>query len=257
MNLIKCMVVDDEQPSIDLLCNFISKRTDLSLANTTTDPIKALDMVNQYDDVKLLFVDLHMEGMHGIDLIRKLGNKVQVICCTAHNHYGPQLSELDVAFYLEKPFSQKLFDLAVDRVLKREAYHKWQEDGVPVMNLAEEFVLCKPGKLNWIQLKLIDIECLEAKEKFTEITYTDGVEIVDYSLRTLEEMLPNAYFMRVHKSFIVPLKRIGSYSVGDGIRLRGSSYPTGVPVGRVYREQVQQFIEKREINRVKYGRTTT
>lgn len=256
MNRIKCMVVDDEQPSIDLLCNFISRRSDLALANTTTDPIKAIDMVDQYE-VKLLFADLHMEGMHGVELIRQLKDKVQVICCTAYNHYGPQLSELDIAFYLEKPISQKMFDLAVDRVLKREAYQQWQEGLVPPLNLAEEYSLRTPGKKNWIRLKLVDIECLEAKEKLTEITYTDGVDMVEYSLGALEQMLPKAYFMRVHKSFMVPLKRIGSYSVFEGIRLRGSSYADSVPVGRIYREKVQQFIEKRELNRVNDGTTNT
>jgi two-component system, LytTR family, response regulator len=256
MNRIKCMVVDDEQASIDLLCGLISRQSDLALVNTTTDPLKALAMVDQYE-VKLLFADLHMEGMHGIELIRKLSNKVQVICCTAYNHYGPQLSELDVAFYLEKPVSQKMFDLAVDRVLKREAFQQWQEGFVPALNLADECSLRTPGKKNWIRLKLVDIECLEAKEKLTEITYTDGVELVDYSLGELEQLLPKAYFMRVHKSYMVPLKRIGSYSVFKGIRLRGSSFSTSVPVGRVYRESVQQFIERRELNRINDGRTNT
>ncbi|WP_028298207.1 LytR/AlgR family response regulator transcription factor [Olivibacter sitiensis] len=249
---LKCLVVDDEQRPIDLLCHYISQRAELSLVNTTTDPRKVPAMVEEYG-VTLLFADLQMAGLHGIDLIRLLDSKVQVICCTAYDHYGPQLYELEVAYYLQKPIAQQAFDRAVDRALTLRGYRHWREGHFSPLDVNEECSLRLPGKKKWISLKLVDIEYVEAKEKIAQVCYTDGKELVDYPIGQLERLLPAAHFVRVHKSFIVSKNRIKKYNVDSGITLRGTAdKPPVVPVGRTYHHQVQELMAQRELERLKH-----
>ena len=257
MERLKCMAVDDERRQIELLRSLIHNRADLAFVGGITDPQKALDMVARYG-VELLFVELHMESMHGLELIKQLDNRVQVICCTAYNQYGPELSELDVTFYLQKPVTQTRFDQAVDRVLRRKQYRQWndQDEALQVLTLEDNISFKLAGKLGWITLDLVDIEYLEAQDKLVKIVYTDGETVVDYSLMQMEKRLPSKYFMRMHKSYLVALNRIRSYCYKE-IILRCSEENKKLPVGDVYRQKIEQFIKEKELNRIPHGATNT
>src|SRR5690606_37452881 len=113
----KCLLVDDEPLAIEELASFVQAHPELEFIGATTDPLEVEDLINRYRP-DILFADLHMSGMHGIDLIHLLQHQVEIVCCTAHNHYAAETFELDVAFYLLKPLSQKRFDQAIEKVKK-------------------------------------------------------------------------------------------------------------------------------------------
>ncbi len=247
MKILKCLVLDDEQASINSLARLIDSRDDLQLAAGLENPMEALEIIAE-TDIELLFIDLHMDLMHGVEVIKRLQGKIEVVCVSAHNNYGPQLSELDVAYYLEKPISKEKFNRAIDRVWSRIT-------GVSAANsqartrpldLDDTVMVKLPGKINFHQVRLLEIELILVEDNVTKILITEGKIEVTYGIGDLELKLPASHYMRIHKGFIVPLDRIRSYTAKEGIKLRTSNYSAFVPVGRKYKDKLEAFIDNRE-----------
>lgn len=248
MKRLKCFIADDEKSAIEILATYIRKRHDLVLAGYTQDPTKVIEMVRMHH-IELLFIDLHMPILHGIDIIKQLKGKVDIICFSADRAYGQDLFALEVAFYLNKPLNEDLFYMAIQRVWdRRTVKHNVdiQQRIVP-LDLQENLVFqMASGQL--LNLKLMDIECIEAQRDNTLLTHTDGQDELSYGLGNFEKMLPVKNFIRVHHSYIVALKNIKSVDmINDRIFLRSSYRKSPIPIGRTYKSKVREALREKEI----------
>lgn len=246
--VLKVVVLDDERAPILKMQQLIKLRAELLLVKSSTNAERILELI-EVADIQILFVDMEMEAMHGLEVIRRVKGKVHVICCTAYNHFASEIMELGVDHYLLKPISEEKFNQAVDRVLESRGRKKSQEPdrrNVP-LDILETIGLRMPGKNKYFYVSLGDIEYVEAGDRISRVYHTDdgtgqsngGFTDVAFNVTEMEQILPAQHFIRVHRGFIVSINRIRNYSVSDGILLRGSSRKEHIPVGEKYKEHLQ------------------
>lgn len=248
IEILKCVVLDDERAPLLKMQGLISARPELLLIKSSTNPDRILELIERAD-VHILFVDMEMEAMHGLEVIRRIKGKVHVICCTAFNNYASEIMELGVDHYLLKPISEEKFNRAVDRILENRGIKKSQEpDRRNVsLDILETIGLRMPGKNKFFYVSMGDIEYIEAGDRVSRLFHTDdgsgqensGFTDVAFTITELEQLLPAGHFLRVHKGFIVSVNRIKRYTVSDGILLRGSSRKKEIPVGAKYKTALE------------------
>lgn len=254
MQRLKCLIVDDELNSIQALAKLIKKRHDLVLVASTQDAREVVNLIEQHH-IELAFVDIHMPYLHGLELIKQLADRLEVICCSGDKLYGEQLFELGIAFYLTKPVRKELFDLAIERVweVKERSQSKDTTDRISPLDLQEYLIFQMTNGLE-LNLQLIDIECIEAQGDNTRLTHTDGEAELCFGLGKFEKLLPAKHFIRVHRSFIVAFKNIGSIDYANSkILLRHSSYDFPVPIGREYKTLLREALNTKKIVHKRYG----
>ena len=255
MKRIKCVVIDDDQSAIEVLRRMIREIPELIPAGFTTNPDKGLEMIKTLN-VQLAFVDLHMPELSGLDLIRAVGDKVQVICCSGDPNYGPQLSELDVSYYLQKPISKEKFHLAVARALERLNFGEWAGKGyaIPKYDPEEQIPFKEKVSGLLVLIPLCEIDYIQGNDK-TALVFHHAGEVTEVfsTLRDIEILLPSDYFIRVHRSFLLAKGRIWKYDkVASKLILLKSCKPTEqIPIGTNYEAAVREFFAdkiKRRVN---------
>lgn len=236
---LNCIVIDDEFPARELLTDFIKKVPNLELLGRFDSPLKALDEL-QSNAVDLMFIDIQMPEISGIDFIKTLRHKPMVVITSAYQEYALEGYSLDVMDYLLKPFSFDRFMQSVNKAFDRMADHTPSvlPDSVPTESIepAKDYLLVKADyKIHRIKFK--SIVCIEGMREY--VTYfcdTDKVVALE-SLRSLESLLPEKDFLRVHKSYIINIDKITTF-YGNQIKLEGlSKY---IPIGKSYKDVVQK-----------------
>lgn len=248
MNRMKCLIVDDERQAIKTIVSLVNDRHDLVLAASTQDAREVVALVELHR-IELVFVDLHMPHIHGLDLMKQLLGRVQLICCSADLQYGQALFELGVAFYLNKPISVELFNKAVDRAwaLKNSSANDPDSKVIVPMELEDSVVFNRVVGPH-LRMQLIDIECIEAKEDDCLLTYTDGSDLVKLGIGKFESILPAEHFLRVHRSFIVALKNVKNVDFTKRkIWLRNSSQVDEIAIGKTYLPALRKLFGVEEL----------
>jgi|AntRauTorcE11898_2_1112593.scaffolds.fasta_scaffold24133_1 DNA-binding LytR/AlgR family response regulator len=220
----RCLIVDDEPAARDILEIYISDAPELTLAGVCKDALEARKTVKE-KDVELLFLDINMPRLTGIEFIKSLKNPPKVILTTAYSEYALEGYELDVIDYLLKPFSFERFLKAIDKAV----------GAVQPFNSDDSFISIKAdGKLYRIGLDEIlfaesqgDYISVHTKEK--KITYNQ-------TLKDLCSQLPSHLFSRVHRSYVVALSKI-EYLEGNIVAIGTEK----IPVGKAYKDE---FLEK-------------
>jgi DNA-binding LytR/AlgR family response regulator len=227
--MISCLVVDDEQGAVDLLCAFIRKTPFLTLAGATTNPLEALNLL-QAQPVDLLFLDIHMPQLSGLDLMRLLPGRTRVVLTTAYSEFAVQGFELEALDYLLKP-------IAFERFLKAAQKARPAAAPPPVATAPEaaaaDYIFVKTeSKGKMTKVDFADIVYVEGLKNYVSIQTLDDRVVTLLNIKDLEERLPARHFMRVHKSYIVSLDKIRALD-GNQIFLKGMN--TFVPLGDTYR----------------------
>lgn len=244
--MIKCLVVDDEPLALHILEDYISKIPFLQLIKATTNPIEALQLV-QDGSADLVFLDVQMPELTGIQFLKIANGKVKVILTTAYSQYALEGYELDVVDYLLKP-------IAFDRFYKsiQKAQQIIQPLAAPVLPLKEEQ---QPAQQNLLsdfifvktehkiqKLYLNDILFIEGLKDYISIFTTTERIITLQIMKKMEEALPEMHFIRVHKSYIVAINKIDSIE-----RSRIWIKDKIIPVGDTYRDQFFRIIDAKNI----------
>jgi len=214
METYSCIIIDDEFPARKLLQDYIGKLPQLELLEGFDSAIPALDFINS-NSVDLIFCDIQMPDLTGIDFIKSLHKKPVVVFTTAYSEFALQGYELDVTEYLVKPFSLPRFIKAVNKSteiirLKRLAENidrKNQPNPIAQEKKSQDFILVKAdGKIHKIfYSQILFVEgALEYVNFHTKEKRVMGL----YSLKELEDLLPESDFMRIHKSYIVAFNKI-------------------------------------------------
>jgi len=247
--MIRCLIVDDEPLALHILEDYISKIPFLQLVKATTNPIEALTLV-QEKLVDLVFLDVQMPELTGIQFLRIANGKAKVILTTAYPQYALEGYELDVIDYLLKP-------IAFDRFFKsvQKAQGVLQPAAAPVQNetvqqqqpqqqqndFLSDFIFVKTEhKIQKVYLN--DILFIEGLKDYISI-FTPGERIITLqNMKKMEDALPERNFIRVHKSYIVSINKIDSIErsrifIGDKV----------IPVGDTYREEFFKIIDGKNI----------
>lgn len=238
-----CIVVDDEAHAIELLTLHIEQTPFLKLAGTATNPAEALQLLNS-TDVDLVFLDIQMPGMSGIELLQVLNGRYKVILTTAFREYALEGFDHQVVDYLLKPIFFPRFLMAVQRAQEVVSVPK---------NETEDFILVKTeykGKL--VKIKTHDIIYIEGKGKYVCFHTRDGEQITALlNIGGLEERLPAERFMRIHKSFIIAVPFIIMIQ-GNTVQLEFTK--NQIPIGQTYRDSfMAQMMDKVLTNKGKEG----
>lgn len=241
MTKFTCIVVDDEELSRDLLENYIGRVSSLELVAKFKNPVEALTNLAEHD-VDIIFLDIQMPELTGPEFLRTISNPPAVILTTAYNQYALEGFELSVTDYLLKPFSFARFLKSVNKAtelieLRRNAISGSLAESQP-NEIAKEYLLINASrKLHRVYLK--DIEYIQSDKEYV-IYFTREEKIMALgSLKRLEEELPSADFIRVHKSYIVAKDRVRSI---DGHQLNLSDIK--IPIGGSYRNKIVGTIFK-------------
>ncbi len=224
---IKCLFVDDEHLALSLLENFIQRLPDLELVEKCRSPIRAVELL-QSQPVDLLFLDIQMPLLNGVNLLRAVSRRPVTIFTTAYPQHAHEAFDLDAADYLLKPFSFERFEHAVQKA--RGLLQSRQPAG---QERPEGYITVKADR-QWVKIPLADICYVEGWKEYVKIFTTAGKVITLESMNNLENTLPAAHFLRVHKSFIVARTVVRRLD-GDNLLLADGAR---VPVARARKREV-------------------
>ena len=239
---IRCLIIDDEAPARRLLKQFIEKVPSLELVATCESGLEALPYI-QNGGVDLMFLDIQMPDITGVNLVKSLSRCPLVVFTTAYSDYAIESYQLDVLDYLLKPFSFDRFMQSVSKAMQRlSASHQSQstpaqgDKPTPPQQEAGEGVLIVKADHKIHRIKYSSIVYIEGLREYVTI-FTTGEKIITLeSLRNLEETLPENMFIRIHKSYIVRVDMIKAL-YGNQIKVEGvADY---LPIGKSYKDIVQ------------------
>lgn len=238
----RCLIVDDEELARNLLQNFIERIPHLEVAGLCKDPLEAMSLL-QDQNIDIVFLDIQMPGLTGVEFLRSMKISPAVIFTTAYPEYALEGYSLDVVDYLLKPFGFERFVQAVNKATSRLNANKQPEathPAEPVQQPSKDYLLVKADyKLH--RIKLEDILYIESMREYVAYHTPQGRLLSLQSLKSLEEELPADRFIRIHKSYIVPIDKIEA--------LEGNLVHLGkvkLPVGASYREALMERVFKQE-----------
>ncbi|MDR2273519.1 MAG: LytTR family transcriptional regulator DNA-binding domain-containing protein [Sphingobacterium sp.] len=246
--ILKCIAVDDERSGLKALLERINERSDLHLVWWGTDPTVVVQKVAEYG-ADLLFVDMQMDKLHGLDLIKQLDGQLDIICCSAYDNYGPRLyAYSSIRYYLEKPYHQEQFDRAVNRVFEMLDLKTRASDGDAgqyVPKLTDEFYLILPGKENRMKLCFEEMDMFIPKSDSEQVVLYAGNKriVLNMTMSQLNRALPPAFFIQVHRDCILSKRNILSLKSGVLLELRGIVGRTEQQVGRTYISKVKSMFK--------------
>ncbi len=235
-----CIIVDDEQHAIDILVHYVKKTPQLELVACFTNPIEALHALSQ-QKIDLVFLDIQMPELSGIDFIKTIQGKSKVILTTAYSEFALEGYDLYVVDYLMKPIRLPRFLAAVQKAVQQlHAGHETKPE-----NPEEDYLFVKTeskGKL--LKINLVDIDFIESMKNYVAIHRGGQKTLVYTSMKELEERLPKRQFIRVHKSFIIPISRVTGIE-GNLVRLKNVT--AEIAIGENYKAELMEIIRGKMI----------
>jgi two-component system, LytTR family, response regulator len=223
---INCIAIDDEPLALSKLEGFISKVPDLKLIRTFDNAVEAIGWLKE-NSVDLIFLDIQMEQLTGIQFLEATGSTSRVIITTAYDQYAIRGFELNVTDYLLKPFSFQRFVQAVNKVME---YYSQKQNSQQPSQKTDSYIFVKT-EYRFERVDIDDILYIEGMKDYLRIICTDKKIMTLQSFAKIEESLPSNKFCRVHKSFIVAIDKIKS--VERGVILIADQR---IPVSNTYKE---------------------
>jgi DNA-binding LytR/AlgR family response regulator len=236
--MIRCVVIDDEPYARQLLTGFIGKLPSLRLEGSFSSALHALDILSKHP-VDVIFLDIQMPDITGIDFLKTLEQKPLIVFTTAHAEFALEGFELDVADYLLKPFDFNRFLKAVNKIsqrLDRRATPpaKTSERKEPVHN----FIFVKDGT-KLVKIELSTILFIKGTREYVTI-YTKDKKIMSLqALKNLEQELPEE-FIRVHNSYIVAIPAITAVAANQ-VEIDNENIPIGITYKKAFMERIRNY----------------
>ena len=232
---IKALIIDDEPLARNVIIEYARKITSLSIVGECSDAISAHRLI-QDKKADLLFLDINMPKLTGIEFLKTLKNPPLVIFTTAYSEYALDGFELNIIDYLKKPFSFERFCKAYFRaeefLLLKQSVSK-----TDLVEKQNDFLFVKSDKKT-IKVKIADILYIEGLGDYIKLYLTDKKLVTNLSMKKLENLLPPDRFYRIHKSFIISLDKIESIE-GNMVKISN----TKLPIGNLYRQEFMMFVK--------------
>lgn len=229
MSKIKCIIIEDEPLAVKVLKDYIAEVPFLDLQGSFKDAILATDYLRSHS-VDLLFLDIHLPKLKGMAFLKMLSHPPAVIITTAYHQYAIEGFELNVTDYLLKPFEFERFLVAVTKV-------RTSTGSVPTPPIesteAKDFIFLNVQKKK-VKVLFSELVYIESQREYVKVVTTKKEYLAKMSTHEIEALLPAQRFKRIHRSFIVALEKIESYTA-EVVEVNG----VGIPIGRGYREVLE------------------
>ncbi len=241
--MLNVLIVDDEPLALDVLETYIGQTPDLKLVQRCSNAIEANEALKKHD-VDLVFLDIQMPQLTGIDFVKTLSKPPMIIFTTAYANYALQGFELNALDYLLKPISYERFLKAVNKATEQAELMEREEMLFSGFESGEFFFVKADKKL--VKVNFDDVIYIEGLKDYVIISQVSGRIITLQTMKSLEEKLPQARFRRIHRSYIVSLDKIVSVD-GNMVEVIERGKPKLLPIGKNYRDELFELIEKNRL----------
>ena len=228
-----CMILDDDGISRRILEEFISKTEGLTLKHSCSDPVECINILKRDDSIELIFLDIEMPEMSGLDFMDSMLRQLQVIIFSSKGKYAVDSYSYDVTDYLLKPVSYKRFLQAIEKVNSRTKQYQTNMAG------GDELFIKKNSTL--VRLKYDEILWVEALENYVIFNTFKEKYTIHFTMKAIEQKLPSKKFIRVHRSFIVNTSRIDVIE-DNSVIVRTEEATKSIPIGKSYKENLMKDI---------------
>ena len=227
-----CIIIDDDPLSRRVIEELVSKTDTLNLLASYTSAVDAINAFNTHDEIDLIFLDIEMPEMSGIDFLKTLKNPPQIIIISSQEKYALDAFEYDVTDYLLKPVAYSRFYKAVDKV-----YDRYKKNKIEAQ--ANEIFIKKNSTL--VRLKFEDILWVEALENYVIFTTYKDKYTIHFTMKAIEQKLPSNMFTRVHRSYIVNIRNINIIE-DNSIIITTNEGAKSIPIGKSYKDKLMNDI---------------
>lgn len=241
--MIKTLIVDDEPLAIDILETYVSQISKLELVGKCSNAIEANAMLQDHD-IDLMFLDIQMPQITGIEFLKSLKNPPLVVFTTAYSEYAVEGFELDALDYLLKPISMDRFLKAVNKAEEKLSERGGANStGLDLEN--ETYFFVKADK-KLIKVNFDNIIYIEGLKDYV-ILRQDGTRVITLqTMKSLEARLPSHMFKRIHRSYIVNTKKIQAV-VGNMVEVMEKGQTKNLPIGKIYRDELLAMVNDKKL----------
>ncbi|MEI6694977.1 MAG: LytTR family DNA-binding domain-containing protein [Bacteroidota bacterium] len=241
---IKCLIVDDEPLAQRIIEKYAEDIPTIEITSKCNNAFEAMQALNDLD-IDLMFLDINMPKLSGINFLKTLKHPPLCIITTAYSEFALEGYELDVVDYLKKPFSFERFLKAIQKAqerVKESSKETIVHEIVSSHNHEENFIFVKSNKKTY-KVNISDVYYIEALGDYVKIHTNDKVIVTYQSMKKIEALLPSASFTRIHKSFIVSISKIKSIE-GNMVEVKDEK----LPIGSNYKQDFQHIIDKSSVS---------
>jgi two-component system, LytTR family, response regulator len=235
MSKLHCIIVEDEPLAVKVLADYIAAVPFLELAATLPDALAATDYLHRHP-VDLMFLDIHLPRLKGLDFLRLLDQKPAVVVTTAYHQYAVDGYELDISDYLLKPIRFERFLKAVNKVHAAAKERAIPAAAVPMPVVPARDALFIMEQKRKVRIQLADILYIESQREYVRIVTAKGEHRTKMGTQEFLALLPEAAFLRIHRSFVVAIARVEAYTA-EVVEILGKE----LPVGREYRGELAKL----------------
>lgn len=243
--MIKTLIVDDEPLALDVLETYISKIPELQLVQRCQNALEANDALKKHD-IDLMFLDIQMPQLTGVDFLKSLTKPPMVVFTTAYSDYALEGFELDAVDYLLKPISLDRFMKSVNRVMDLiDLQRNKQSETVVETSQEDPFMFVKADK-KLVKVNFSEVLYIEGLKDYVIIRMESNRVITLQTMKSLEEKLPQGMFRRIHRSYIVNVNKIEAI-VGNMVEVMEKGTAKHLPIGKNYRDELLDMINQNRI----------
>ena len=236
LNKTRCLIIDDEPLAIKLIRTHLGKLESFEIAGECKSALKAVEFL-QREKIDLMFLDINMPEISGLDFLKSIPDPPYVIITTAYREYAIEGYDLDVVDFLLKPISFERFLKAINRYCNRSRKLEIKNTDSPSRPPEMKFIYIQDGK-NIYKILYDDVLYFEGYGEYVRVITAGKNYMVRDSLTDFETKFSTDYFIRIHKSYIVNIQKITGFNTIQVILKN-----TQLPIGRVYREKVMSILK--------------
>jgi len=238
MNEIKCLIVEDEPIASQVIKSYLEKLEAFMVVETCDNALQAFEFL-QANRVDLMFLDIQMPKITGLEFLKTLQTPPMVIIVTAYREFALEGFELDVVDYLLKPVSFERFLKAINKFNNLDnKTARSNHDDSEKSGSSEESIWIRADRKN-VKIRIDDINYIEGLKDYVKINLKNGLIISKMPMKNMEKMLPAKQFIRIHRSYLIPVSKISAYN-NEGIEIDSVM----LPIGKMYKESVIRYLEE-------------
>lgn len=244
--MMNTLIIDDEPLALDVLETYISKMPELNLVARCSNALEANELLRK-NQIDLIFLDIQMPQISGVDFIKALPNPPLFIFTTAFSNYAVEGYELNAIDYLLKPISMDRFMKAVNKAMEQFELRNKEEASETGSSGAEgvEFFFVKADK-KLVKVKYDEILYIEGLKDYVIIRLEQGRVVTLQTMKSLEEKLPLSRFKRIHRSYIVSIDKIHAVD-GTSVDVYEKGQIKQLPIGKNYRDEILEIVNKNKL----------
>ena len=229
----KCIIIDDDKVSRLLIENFINKTDSLKHAKSFDNAVEATNYLSEVNDIDLIFLDIEMPEMNGLELLETTETLPQIIIISSEEKYALQAIEYAVTDYLVKPISYARFFRAIKKVVEKNK--EKGEENIP------QGIFIKSSSSSFIRLLYDDILWIEALENYVVVNTSTNKYTIHFTMKSILNKLPNDIFKRIHRSYIININKV-SLIEDNMVIIKYEGTKKSMPIAKSYKEKLMKDI---------------